>query len=127
MEREHEELMRSDFREQTTLTRSVYDEGVTDAQAQQISAKTEQIDQRWSDGPHSQQWQFLSDAYADWRDRPETMARHLDTVEHNRAQGWDTLDEVQYRSLMQARELTAPDREQDRTRGRGRGQISRER
>ncbi|MGX1805171.1 hypothetical protein ACWIGI_05605 [Nocardia sp. NPDC055321] len=127
MEREHEEMMRSDFRDQAALQARTCQADVTEQEIGESFSKVREIHGRWHSGPHAEQWQFLSDAYADWRDRPDTMARHMDNVEHNRAQGWDPLDGVQYRSLLQARELTAPDREHDRTRGRRRGQISRER
>ncbi|WP_458686410.1 hypothetical protein [Nocardia tengchongensis] len=122
MESEHEEAMRSDFRERTALQLSGYQAGVTEEQIDQIYGTVGQIDDRWKAGPHAAQWQFLTDAYADWNDRPNTMARFIDNIEHNLAQGWDGgLDEVQRRSLHQARELTEPQRP------RRRGQIQRER
>ncbi|QLY33969.1 hypothetical protein H0264_18590 [Nocardia huaxiensis] len=122
MEREHEEAMRADFRERTALQLSGYQPGVTEDQIDQIYGKVRQIDDRWTAGPHASRWQYLSDAYDDFSDRPETMDRFLDNIEFNRAQGWDGgLDEVQRRSLYQAKELTEPQRV------RPRGRVQRER
>ncbi|MEV6100660.1 hypothetical protein [Nocardia sp. NPDC051981] len=114
--------MRSDFREQTALQQSAYRPDVTNEQIDEIYAKTRQIDDRWNSGPHADQWRYLSDAYADWRDAPDTMDRFIDNIEFNLAKGDDFgLDEVQRRSLYQARELTEPHRV------RRRGPIQRER
>ncbi|MEV6101457.1 hypothetical protein [Nocardia sp. NPDC051981] len=123
MEAEHEEAMRSDFRERTALQHSAYQPDVTEDQINEVYTKTRQIDDRWNAGPHADQWRYLSDAYADWRDAPDTMDRFIDNIEFNRAKGYDDfgLDEVQRRSLYQARELTEP----HRVRPRGRGQRER--
>ncbi|MFE3799279.1 hypothetical protein [Nocardia tengchongensis] len=109
MQSEHEEAMRSDFRERTGLLLSGYEPQVTEEQIDQRYDKVRQLDERWNSGPHADQWRYLSDAYADWRDAPDTMVRFIDNVEFNRAKGFG-IDEVQYRSLLQARELTEPHR-----------------
>lgn len=128
MEREHEEAMRADFTARTRLIASATDDGVTEAKIDQIFTDAAKIAERWTAGPHREQWQFLSDAEQDWRERPDTMRRFLDNVEHNRAQGWDgDLDEVQRRSLYQARELTQPTQRTQPTENRPRGSIRRER
>lgn len=122
MESEHEEAMRSDFREQAALQQRTYQAGVTESEIGECFSKAREIHCRWNDGPHAGQWQYLTGAYEDFRDRPDTMDRFLDNVEHNRAQGWDGgLDEVQRRSLHQAKALTEPHRV------RPRGQMQRER
>ncbi|MFB8001548.1 hypothetical protein [Nocardia sp. NPDC056000] len=122
MESEHEEAMRAEFTARTKLMDSIYAPGVTEDRCNQICDDVDVVDERWTQGPHSAQWQYLSDCHTDWRDRPETMQRFLDNVEHNRARGWDAgLDEVQRRSQYQARELTAPQRI------RRRGPVQRER
>ncbi|MFJ9368783.1 hypothetical protein ACIRRA_30755 [Nocardia sp. NPDC101769] len=122
MEAEHEEAMRSDFREQASLQARTYQAGVTETEIGESFSKVREIHSRWNSGPHADQWQYLSDAYEDFRDRPDTMDRFLDNVEFNHAQGWDGgLDEVQRRSLHQAKELTEPQRV------RPRGRIQRER
>ncbi|WP_280359239.1 hypothetical protein [Nocardia otitidiscaviarum] len=122
MHHEHEEAMRADFTTRTDLTARAYHDAVTDTQLDEIYTQTRAIDDRWGSGPHADQWQFLSDAHQDWRDRPDTMTRFLDNVEHNRAKGYDGgIDDVQRRSLYQARELTAP------ASTRRRGPIQRER
>ncbi|WP_067704475.1 hypothetical protein [Nocardia jejuensis] len=126
MQLEHEEAMRSDFREQAALHERIYVAGVTLDEIKECFSKGREIHGRWISGPHAEQWRWLFDVYNDFRSRPETMERIVDDVEFNRAHGCDRgLDEVQYRSLMQARELTAPDGKH--TRPRTRGQISRER
>ncbi|MFE3986548.1 hypothetical protein ACFXPR_18880 [Nocardia tengchongensis] len=120
MQSEHEEAMRSDFREQAALQQRTYQSDVTESEIGECFSKAREIHGRWNDGPHADQWRYLSDAYADWRDAPDTMVRFIDNVEFNRAKGFG-IDEVQYRSLLQARELTEPHRV------RPRGQVQRER
>lgn len=122
MESEHEEAMRSDFREQAALHVRVYQAGVTVDEIDECFSKAREIHGRWSAGPHAEQWRWLFDAYEDFRSRPDTMDRFLDDVEFNHAHGCDRgLDDVQRRSLYQAKALTEPHRV------RPRGQVQRER
>ncbi|MFE3222924.1 hypothetical protein [Nocardia sp. NPDC059228] len=114
--------MRSDFREQASLQARTYQAGVTENEVGESFSKVREIHGRWSSGPYAEQWRYLADAYTDFRDRPDAMDRFLDNVEHNLAQGWGGgLDEVQRRSLYQAKELTEP----QRVRPRGRNQRER--
>ncbi|WP_306359519.1 hypothetical protein [Nocardia sp. CC227C] len=116
MEREHEEAMRTEFAAQAERWRTAYEPGVTEAKLDEIYRTASECDQRWQTGPHAEHWQYLTDAYSDWRARPDTMNRLLDDVEHNRAQGWDGgVTDIQRRSLHQTRDLAHWERSQQRT------------
>ncbi|QLY34001.1 hypothetical protein [Nocardia huaxiensis] len=107
MQPEHEELMRSDFQDRTALTWQAYKPDATEQTLFDISRRTAEYDQRWLSGPHAEHWQFLTDAYSDWRARPDTMGRFLDNLEHNRRTYGDTggFTETQRQSLIQAGNL----------------------
>ena|SRR6266568_2689921 len=122
MEREHEEAMRREFTDRVELGRNMVRPSVTDTELDQIEQQRREVDQRWRSGPHAEHWGYLDQAYRDWRDRPDTMARFVETVAYERSQGWDRgMTNVQFRSQEQACRLTAP----DRARAEQRGQRSR--
>lgn len=109
MQREHEETMRADFDRYADLAdqidKAMNAPGPFDAeQFDAINGQQEALRKQWQSGPHSEQWEYLSDARDDWRSTPDTMSRFYDNVAHNDGGG---LDEVQLRSLSQAAELTA--------------------
>ncbi|MFC9434008.1 hypothetical protein [Nocardia sp. NPDC057030] len=110
MEREHEEAMRADFaRWQAMLDNTFPIETETELEERTRADETEL---RWSDGPYSAYWNYLNDAYEDWQRRPETMGRFLDSVDEDRAAGhFVGVTGVEYRSQLQARDLTAAERD----------------
>ncbi|WP_067478746.1 hypothetical protein [Nocardia amamiensis] len=110
MEREHEEAMRAEFAEYTQLTEQMYRPDATDAEIDNICDQRRQIDQRWGEGPHAEHWGYLSDAYEDWRQAPDTMFRFIDNIAHN---GGGVTD-VQHRSLLQAGQLAGRSSQQVR-------------
>lgn len=111
MEREHEEIMRTEFQDRAVLGWQAWKPDATEADLNHIYAKTEEYDRQWSAGPHAEHWQYLSDAYQDCRDRPDTMRRMLDNIEHNRrTYGNAGVTEVQRQSLIQATNLANEER-----------------
>ncbi|KAA8884249.1 hypothetical protein F3087_34055 [Nocardia colli] len=71
-----------------------------------------EISQLWKSGPHAEHWHYLDAAHDDWQRRPETMDRFLDGVDEDRAVGYFVgVTEVEYRSQLQARDLTAAERD----------------
>ncbi|MGY1946164.1 hypothetical protein [Nocardia asiatica] len=137
MEREHEEAMRTEFAEYTKLTEQMYRPDATDTDIDRITQQRSEIGQRWGEGPHAEHWSYLSDAYEDWRQAPDTMLRFLDNIDHNGGEG---VTDVQHRSLRQAGQLAGRDSEKVRDAARryidratsqqstprsGRGQIER--
>lgn len=118
MEREHEEAMRAEFVELNVMAQRAYADDTTEAEIDRFFIEGEKTDQRWYSGPHAAEWGYLRDAFSDWHRAPGTMHRLLADVEHNGGYG---MSEVQYRSQLQARELTGndrprPEREQQRSR-----------
>ncbi|MBF6226028.1 hypothetical protein IU470_13075 [Nocardia abscessus] len=137
MEREHEEAMRAEFARYTQLGEDMYRPGTTDAELDRMVAQRRETDQRWGEGPHAEHWSYLSDAYEDWRQAPDTMFRFLDNIDHNGGEG---VTDLQHRSLRQAGQLAGRNSEkvrdaarryidratsQDSTPQSGRGQIER--
>ncbi|MFG3621501.1 hypothetical protein [Nocardia sp. NPDC047654] len=136
MEREHEEAMRIEFVRYTQLGEDRYRPDATANDRDRITAQLRETDQQWADGPHAEHWSYLSDAYEDWRQAPDTMFRFLDNIDHNGGFG---VTDIQHRSLRQAGQLAGRDSEKvrdaarryiDRTTGQstprpGRGQIER--
>ncbi|BCK57396.1 hypothetical protein [Nocardia wallacei] len=120
MEREHEEAMRREFAERVELNHSAYRSGVTEQQMDALYDHSRQYNQRWLNGPHAEHWQFLDDAYHDWRDRPDTMRRLTENLRHGRATGDNGgFTDVQYRSVEQAGRLVETERTRSRAeRGR---------
>ncbi|NKY48374.1 hypothetical protein [Nocardia cerradoensis] len=107
MQREHEEAMRAEFAEKVALERTMFNAGVTDAEFDRMSRRSNDIDNRWASGPHAEHWAFLGDAHHDWQHNPETMERFRADIAHNLAtDGHVGLSDVQVRSLEQARTLT---------------------
>ncbi|MFB7722309.1 hypothetical protein [Nocardia sp. NPDC056100] len=122
MEFEHEEAMREAFREQASLHARVYQTGVTLDEIGECFSKAREIHGQWSSGPHADQWGYLMSAYEAVRRGSSTTDRFLDNIEVCGAHGCDSgLDDVQHRSLRQAKELAQP------RRIRARGHIQRER
>jgi hypothetical protein len=120
MQPEHEEAMRQEFAHGVELGKRMYNVD-TEAEIEQLGAQQEEIGRRWQEGPHAEHWQFLNDAWHDWREAPDTMARLADNIAHERAQnGGCGFDEVQVRSLDQARQLYEADMPRRRRQGRGR-------
>ncbi|MBF5001776.1 hypothetical protein IRT45_32115 [Nocardia sp. BSTN01] len=106
MNREHEEMMRREFAERAELDQSAYRSGVTEEQMDQIYSKSCEYDKRWLNGPHAEHWQFLDDAYHDWKDNPQAMERMRADIAHNQQQGNEIgLTDVQLRSMDQSRTL----------------------
>ncbi|QBS40396.1 hypothetical protein [Nocardia sp. CS682] len=115
MEREHEEAMRADFARWQALLDSTFPIE-TEAEFEQ-RARADEIELRWSDGPHSAHWHYLNDAFEDWRHSPDTMRRFLDGVSYDRASGnHDGMTDTQYRSQLQARDVTEAERARQRER-----------
>ncbi|MET9025626.1 hypothetical protein ABZW96_08365 [Nocardia sp. NPDC004168] len=111
MEREHEEAMRAEFARFTQLGEDMYRPGTTDAECDRMVEQRRETDQRWSEGPHAEHWSYLSDAYEDWRQAPDTMFRFLDNIDHNGGEG---VTDLQNRSLRQAGQLAGRDSEKVR-------------
>lgn len=110
MYREHEEMMRREFFEQTRLSRNAFRSDITEAELNRIYTRQADYDQRWYAGPHVDEWAFLQSAYDDWQQRPKQMARFVSDVEHNHQLYRDFgLTDVQRRSLFQARDLARLD------------------
>lgn len=82
-------------------------------------AAADEIATRWGNGSHREAWAYLEDATADFRFHPDTAGRLLDHVEQDRTRGLDTVTDVQYRSLTQAQEVTAPQTERRQVKGLG--------
>lgn len=115
MEREHEEAMRREFAEQAELERGARQAGVTETRIEEIYRQSGEYDQRWLSGPHAEHWQYLSDAYRDCQERPDTMRRFLDNIAHNRAHGYDgDVTDTEHRSLLQAYDLAEAERPRPR-------------
>ncbi|MBF6296820.1 hypothetical protein IU459_04580 [Nocardia amamiensis] len=137
MEREHEEAMRADFTTYAELERQMFRPSVTEYEIQLIDVRQHELAGRWESGPHAEHWRYLSDAYEDWRQAPDTMFRILDNIDHNGGEG---VTDLQHRSLRQAGQLAGRNSEKVRDAARrytdratsqqptprsGRGQIER--
>lgn len=109
MHPEHEQMMRQEFFEQAQRARDAYRSDVTSTELDRIDLDVAAYDERWLGGPHADQWAFLAAAYDDWRRQPKQMQRFVGDIDANRSKyGKDFgLTDVQYRSMMQARELTS--------------------
>lgn len=59
---------------------------------------------KWSESEHAGHWGYLVNVARDWREHPDTMNRIFDDVDRHRAAGRSTTDEVNWRSLEQARD-----------------------
>ncbi|QIS02343.1 hypothetical protein F5X71_08410 [Nocardia brasiliensis] len=116
MDSEHEEAMRADFARNNELRARAWRASTPETEMNELFAQMSATNRRWLEGPHREHWQYLDDAYSDWHARPDTMARMLDNVEHNRAQGHDFLTEVEHRSQLQARDITDAERARKRDR-----------
>ncbi|WP_280410089.1 hypothetical protein [Nocardia brasiliensis] len=117
MEPEHEQAMRADFNEVAELRHQAWRPSTPITETNELFAQISATNRRWLDGPHREHWQYLDDAYSDWHARPDTMARLVENVEHNRAQGYDAgMPDIEYRSQLQAREVTEVERARKRDR-----------
>ncbi|WP_216917777.1 hypothetical protein [Nocardia noduli] len=100
--------MRVDFALSTVFARALGGSEIDDELAQRIDERIGEIAQRWRDHDRlGGDWAYLVDAYADWRARPDTMARFMDRVSADRAAGYDAMSPAQLRSHHQARAMTA--------------------
>ncbi|MGW0247982.1 hypothetical protein ACWDYH_15250 [Nocardia goodfellowii] len=114
MEREHEEAMRTDFTTYSELGQQMSRPSVTDREIQYLDLERQFVAERWEAGPHAEHWNYLEEAYRDFDERPDTMRRFCDNLDHNDGFG---LTDVQRRSLEQARTLTEASRHRpERTR-----------
>ncbi|WP_040703652.1 MULTISPECIES: hypothetical protein [Nocardia] len=98
--------MRLDFALSTVFTRTLEDSEIDSELAERIEDRIGEIGQRWRE--HNRlagDWGYLVDAFADWRARPDTMARFMDRVSADRAEGYDVMTPVQLRSQLQARAM----------------------
>lgn len=121
MNHEREQAMRADYTTVAAMRRRAW-ESSPSAETDRLAEGVRQISHRWLAGPDAAQWRYLDDAFFDWRGRPDTMARRLWNIDHDRALGYDgEVTDVEHRSLLQARDLT----EVDRTRWRERPQRGR--
>ncbi|CAM4487059.1 hypothetical protein NONI108955_34325 [Nocardia ninae] len=117
MEREHEEAMRTEFTECVELWRATEPSEVSQADYNKAHDAIDRIDHRWQTGPHAEHWHYLNDAFEDWRRNPQTMRRFLDGVSYDRASGnHDGMTDTQYRSQLQARDVTEAQRARQRER-----------
>ncbi|WP_433629114.1 hypothetical protein [Nocardia sp. CA-120079] len=111
MEREHEEAMRADYQQHYQLGLDMFRDRITETDIERLDSDRIEIEKRWQDGPHTEQWAYLSDAQHDWERSPATMSRFMENVDHNGGYG---LTDIQRRSQQQARELTGNDRPRPR-------------
>lgn len=112
MEHEHEEAMRADFATYAELGQQMQRPSVTEYEIQLIDMRQHELAGRWESGPHAEHWTYLDDAHDDWTRCPATMTRFLDGVGYDRAAGYFVgVTEVEYRSQLQARDLTAAERD----------------
>lgn len=108
MQREHEEAMRADFDRLVNLSDQMEtgithpDSTMTDEQIVAIDAQQQELETRWTGGPHAQHWQYLSDAHQDWRQAPDTMRRFAENTAH---EGGCGLTDIEARSQRQAADL----------------------
>ncbi|MEU4811887.1 hypothetical protein AB0H20_22010 [Nocardia fluminea] len=110
MEREHEEAMRVDFdrhadlsdQRETGVTHP--DSTMTEEQLDAISAQQQELERRWTGGPHAEHWEYLSDAHQDWHHAPDTMRRFAENIAHN---GDSFITDIEARSQGQAGDLYA--------------------
>ncbi|WP_069167259.1 hypothetical protein [Nocardia altamirensis] len=102
-----EALLRADFARMREM-RDNMAHVETEAEIDQLGHDANLIEERWSNpaSDERENWEYLADAYADWKHAPATMRRFHDQVHHDRANGWDPLTPVEWRSQLQARELT---------------------
>ncbi|MFD6357266.1 hypothetical protein ACFXO9_27170 [Nocardia tengchongensis] len=111
MHSEHEEAMRFDFHDRVTLSWAAMWPGVTDVEAAEIDRRVSEYDQRWTQGPHAQEWEFLHAAYADWREQPDKMRKFTDDLDvHPGVWAAGGLTDLQRRSLDQARNIAHEER-----------------
>ncbi|WP_280432244.1 hypothetical protein [Nocardia brasiliensis] len=70
--------------------------------------EVQRIRNRWRDrdDEFGEAWWYLNDAYHDWLQDPQFMGELHDQIRTDQAQGWHGLTDVQWRSQLQARELT---------------------
>ncbi|MEU8901760.1 hypothetical protein AB0C65_38260 [Nocardia sp. NPDC048505] len=102
-----EVLMRADFARMRDLGKAAADAESIE-QLERLSSQASAISDLWKDRDDElgHAWQHLGDAYHDWRLNPSTMARFAEQVEVDRAQGVYAMTDMQWRSHMQAREIT---------------------
>ncbi|WP_280202528.1 hypothetical protein [Nocardia cyriacigeorgica] len=102
-----EQLLRADFARAHRVREAAY--RADDDQMTLMLADAEQLAERWRsrDDDLAAVWEGLDDAVLGWRHAPATMARLLNTLEHDAQYGRaSTLPETEVRNLYQAGELT---------------------
>ncbi|MGW4121386.1 hypothetical protein [Nocardia sp. NPDC004711] len=111
MHSEHEEAMRADFHDRQAQMLKMAQPEVSDDQRYEIADRIVDYDRRWQSGPYAEDWEFLRAAHADWRDRPEMMARFARDLDVSR-NVWEDygLSDVSRRSVTQARHIADEER-----------------
>lgn len=103
-----EVLVRADFARMHELeTRTDYGQ-MSEQELDQLLDRTSEISRRWQsrDDHTGDTWRYLEDAVADWRRAPDTMRRFHEQIQIDRASGFEAISPDQWRSQLQARELT---------------------
>lgn len=98
--------MRADYEEYHRLSQAK-NTATSDEQIEQFDELMDDIAEQWCSGEHGQDWMFLDGAVGDWQRHPDTMRRMVHGAQMNLAEGVETLTRIQWRSLDQARALTA--------------------
>ncbi|MEV0765168.1 hypothetical protein [Nocardia sp. NPDC050435] len=102
----NEVMMRADFARSQELRGSVARAASCDDYDRIITA-AEAIERRWREHEvYGQAWQYLTDTHTDWVRDPEVMDRFHTGIVIDRARGVDPLTPMQWRSQLQAREMT---------------------
>ncbi|MEV4234054.1 hypothetical protein AB0J47_02625 [Nocardia sp. NPDC049737] len=102
-----EVLMRADFARAEELRRtSVYAE--TEEQRVLLLSQARGVDARWHGRADDlgEAWCYLDFALHDWKCEPDYMRRFYDQFRHDQDQGVDAISDMEWRSQLQAREMT---------------------
>ncbi|MFD6156386.1 hypothetical protein ACFWF7_38695 [Nocardia sp. NPDC060256] len=109
MEREHEDAMRTDFAERVRLNEELFHAenlGSWDSDSDEQARRRDEINSRWSAGPHAEQWAYLNKAHHSWEWDPKLTRDYMDWLDHYRRLGHEMVDDIQRRSLEQTQELS---------------------
>ncbi|MEU8901759.1 hypothetical protein AB0C65_38255 [Nocardia sp. NPDC048505] len=104
---DEEVLMRADFDRMRDL-RTASINAASIAESNELYDQADEIRLRWSDREDDlgQAWVYLHDATADWERSPDIMGGFVERAEQDRAEGWHLISGTQWRSQLQAREIT---------------------
>ncbi|MFE9323538.1 hypothetical protein ACIHDR_19485 [Nocardia sp. NPDC052278] len=109
MEREHEDAMRADFADAERINAEAFRDyragRCSEVEFQQRINQYADIDDRWMDGPHREQWVYLRYACDDWQLKPKAMQRKLAATDTSPAEASANVSDVERRSLVQAWEI----------------------